>query len=125
LTGQHNFRNYTDTGSLKPGERTFAHIFQSSGYRTCAAGNWQLSGHYEGSNYRGEGTRPEEAGFDEHCLWQVDRPGSRYRDPVIQRNGNILEDTAEETPPSIDRLDAADQAVMERLSRVLPDFEDR
>jgi hypothetical protein len=44
---------------------------------------------------------------------------------VIQRNGNSLEDTAEETPPSIDRLDAADQAVMERLSRVLPDFEDR
>lgn len=91
MTGKYNFRNYTEFGSLQPGETTFAHLLKEAGYATCVAGKWQLAGHYEGSNYHGVGTLPDEAGFDEHCLWQVDKLGSRYWDPVIQQNGVLLE----------------------------------
>jgi arylsulfatase A-like enzyme len=91
MTGKYNFRNYTEFGSLARGETTFAHLLQEAGYVTCVAGKWQLAGHYEGSNYLGVGTFPEEAGFDEHCLWQVQKLGSRYWDPVIQQNSILLE----------------------------------
>ncbi len=101
MTGKYNFRNYTEFGSLKPGETTFAHLFQDAGFATCVAGKWQLAGHYEGSNYRGQGTRPDEAGFDEHCLWQIDRLGSRYWDPVIQQNGVLLEELAGKYGPDV------------------------
>ncbi len=87
MTGKYNFRNYREFGTLPPGETTMAHRLKEAGYATCVAGKWQLAGHYAGSNYRGEGTFPDEAGFDEHCLWQVDRLGSRYWNPAIQQNG--------------------------------------
>lgn len=93
MTGKYNFRNYTEFGSLKPGETTFAHIFKNAGYRTCVVGKWQLAGHYPGSRQKGKGTLPYDAGFDEHCLWQVQQRGSRYWDPVIQQNGKILAGT--------------------------------
>jgi arylsulfatase A-like enzyme len=101
MTGKYNFRNYTEFGSLRPGETTFAHMLQEAGYATCVAGKWQLAGHYEGSNYQGEGTLPDEAGFDEHCLWQVDRLGSRYWDPVIQRNGALQEGLEDRFGPDV------------------------
>ncbi len=40
MTGQYNFRNYTEFGALKPGEKTFAHMLRSAGYRTAVAGKW-------------------------------------------------------------------------------------
>jgi arylsulfatase A-like enzyme len=91
LTGKYNFRNYTEFGSLRPGETTFARLLREAGYVTCAAGKWQLAGHYEGSRYKGAGTLPADAGFDEHCLWQVDQLGSRYWDPLLQQDGVQLE----------------------------------
>jgi arylsulfatase A len=91
MTGKYNFRNYTEFGTLPQGETTFAHLLKNAGYKTCAAGKWQLVGHYEGSNYKGEGTHPREAGFDDYCLWQIDRLGSRYWNPVINRNGQYLD----------------------------------
>jgi arylsulfatase A-like enzyme len=90
MTGKYNFRNYTEFGSLKPGETTFAHLFQQAGYRTCVAGKWQLSGEIEGASYKGKGTQPEKAGFDEHCLWQVNFRGSRFWEPSIQQNGELI-----------------------------------
>jgi arylsulfatase A-like enzyme len=101
MTGKYNFRNYTEFGALKPGEKTFAHYMRDSGYKTCVAGKWQLAGHYEGSQYKGIGTLPEEAGFDEHCLWQVRQLGSRYWDPVIQQNGVIRDDCRSRYGPDV------------------------
>jgi arylsulfatase A-like enzyme len=101
MTGKYNFRNYTEFGTLPPAERTFGHLFQEAGYKTCAAGKWQLVGHYEGSNYRGDGTYPSEAGFDDYCLWQVDQLGSRYWNPVINRNGSDVENTEGKYGPDI------------------------
>jgi arylsulfatase A-like enzyme len=101
MTGKYNFRNYTEFGSLKPGEKTFAHHLKDAGYTTCVAGKWQLAGHYTGSNYRGIGTQPEKAGFDEHCLWQVTELGNRYWNPVIQQNGTMREDLQDKYGPDI------------------------
>lgn len=101
MTGKYNFRNYTEFGSLKPGEKTFAHHLKDAGYTTCVAGKWQLAGHYNGSNYKGVGTQPEKAGFDEHCLWQVTKLGNRYWDPVIQQNGTMREDLQDMYGPDI------------------------
>lgn len=101
MTGKYNFRNYTEFGSLKPGEKTFAHYLGDAGYNTCVAGKWQLAGHYKGSNYTGTGTLPEKAGFDEHCLWQVTKLGNRYWDPVIQQNGCIRSDCQEKYGPDV------------------------
>lgn len=89
MTGQYNFRNYTEFGSLPPGQFTFGHMVQRAGYRTCVVGKWQLAGRIEGTNYRGEGTLPQDAGFDEHCLWQVKDRGSRYWEPTVQVNGEV------------------------------------
>ena len=33
---------------------------------------------------------PRDAGFDEYCLWQVERLGSRYWNPLIDQNGQVL-----------------------------------
>lgn len=86
MTGKYNFRNYTEFGALKPGEYTFGHHFQKAGYKTCVVGKWQLQGAVPGTRQKGEGTKPDEAGFDEHCLWHVRTTKSRYWDPVIQVN---------------------------------------
>lgn len=90
MTGQYNFRNYTEFGQLRKGERTFAHFLKDAGYVTGIAGKWQLSGAIPGTQYKGEGQLPGEAGFDEHCLWQVKRRGSRYWDPLLDVNGEQL-----------------------------------
>lgn len=89
MTGKYNFRNYTEFGSLPKGEQTFAHVLKAAGYRTGVAGKWQLAGAIEGTNYKGVGQLPEEAGFDEHCLWQVKDRGSRYWSPILQVNGKL------------------------------------
>jgi len=82
MTGKYNFRNYTVFGSLDPKETTFGHILQKSGYATCVAGKWQLYG-------GGNGTYPDQAGFDEYCLWLVKDGGSRYADPTVLENGRL------------------------------------
>ena len=87
MTGRSNARNYTVFGALDPKERTFGHLMQSAGYATCIVGKWQLA-----ARDRGVGTYPGPAGFDEHCLWQVDDRGSRYKDPIIVQNGKNRED---------------------------------
>ncbi len=87
MTGQYNFRNYEAFGVLGPGEYTFAHLLKERGYATCVAGKWQLYGRQEG--WEGKGSTPEQAGFDEHCLWQVKELGERYANPTVLRNGAL------------------------------------
>jgi arylsulfatase A len=101
MTGKYNFRNYTEFGSLPQGETTFAHLLRQAGYKTCVAGKWQLIGHFEGSNYRGIGTYPNDAGFDDYCLWQVDKLGSRYWNPVLNKNGQYLENLEGKYGPDV------------------------
>jgi arylsulfatase A-like enzyme len=101
MTGKYNFRNYTEFGSLKPGEQTFGHLLQKRGYRTCVIGKWQLAGAIQGTGYRGKGSLPDEAGFDEHCLWQVRDRGSRYWEPTIQINGQLESAIKEKYGPDL------------------------
>jgi arylsulfatase A len=68
-------------------ETTFAHVLKDAGYSTYIVGKWQL---------KGQGAAgPYEAGFDEYCLWHMEDftsgKGSRYRDPKIIQNGQLLE----------------------------------
>ncbi|MBC8469599.1 MAG: sulfatase-like hydrolase/transferase [Planctomycetes bacterium] len=92
MTGQYNFRNYTNFGVLDPKQKTFGHLLQGCGYATCVVGKWQLYGSVnQSAEVRGAGSMPAQAGFDEHCLWQVKERGSRYKDPVVVQNGRNLE----------------------------------
>ncbi|MCK4853059.1 MAG: sulfatase-like hydrolase/transferase [Bacteroidales bacterium] len=66
--------------SLNP---CFPKILQSAGYRTCAAGKWQVN------DFRLEPEAMIEAGFDEYCMWTGGEGGNeaisnnRYWDPYI------------------------------------------
>ena len=93
MTGLSNVRNYHAFSILLPGQTTFAHVLKKAGYRTAAAGKWQLFGASHYGPLAGKGTLPGEAGFDEWRLWQVDRLGSRYWNPLVVENGKYIEDT--------------------------------
>ncbi|MBN2132939.1 MAG: sulfatase-like hydrolase/transferase [Sedimentisphaerales bacterium] len=102
MTGQYNFRNYLDFGILDREETTFGHVLQRAGYATCVVGKWQLFGRDNNKpGIAGRGTTPKQAGFDEHCLWQVDRRESRYRDPLIVENGTYRDDLKGKYGPDI------------------------
>lgn len=96
MTGKYNFRNYTYFGALPPKEKTFGHMMQKAGYATCIVGKWQLA-----ARDNGVGTTPTPAGFDEHCLWQINERGSRYRDPIIVENGKNRKDLKNKYGPDI------------------------
>ncbi len=98
MTGKYNFRNYSEFGSLPAGETTFANLLKKVGYKTCVAGKWQLSGL---STKSMKGTHPNDAGFDDYCLWQTDKLGSRYWNPVINKNGNYPEDMKGKYGPDV------------------------
>lgn len=91
MTGRSNIRNYVRFGYMPPGERTFGHIFRDAGYATAVAGKWQLHGFGQPEPFAGKGMHPRDSGFDEYCLWQIDRRESRYWSPVIEQNGRLLE----------------------------------
>lgn len=88
MTGLSNARNYSAFSVLNRDQRTFGHLLKAAGYRTMVAGKWQLLGaeHYD-EQFRGKGTWPNDAGFDRHCLWQVDKLGGRYWKPLLTIDG--------------------------------------
>ena len=99
MTGQYNNRNWLAFGLIDPNERTFGHLLQDAGYETCIAGKWQLTS-YDPPNFpggekrRGKGMRAKDAGFDEYSLWHTgdtEHKGSRYGNPVIDQNGQLLD----------------------------------
>ena len=97
MTGKYNFRNYVHFLTLDPRQKTVGHIMQAGGYKTCIAGKWQLSG-----GNGAVGTKPEEAGFDEYCLWDVKAPSdSRYWSPKIMQNGKWLDGMEAKYGPDI------------------------
>ncbi len=90
MTGLSNVRNYASFSVLKKTERTIGHMMQDADYQTAIAGKWQLLGaeHY-GDLIRGKGSLPQHMGFDRHCLWQVDKLGSRYWAPTATIDGQV------------------------------------
>ncbi|QDT66984.1 sulfatase-like hydrolase/transferase [Calycomorphotria hydatis] len=109
MTGKYNFRNYIDFGYLDPDEYTFGDMFHDAGYRTGIFGKWQLSGQLPGKSKNKNAkpkaeyykelkrhTDPDDWGFDDFCLWQLNHrggfgdKGSRYWDPLIEQNGKDL-----------------------------------
>lgn len=87
MTGIYNVRNYVRFGLLDKGQTTFGHLFQNAGYSTGIIGKWQLGK---------DPTSPQQAGFDNHCLWQVtegriDSTGrdTRFSGPVLDIDGEL------------------------------------
>jgi len=102
MTGQYNFRNYTEFGILDPKQKTFGHLMRSDGYATCVVGKWQLYGSIDQrQEVRGTGSLPDQVGFDEYCLWQIDKRGSRYKDPEIVQNGKYCENLQGKYGPDV------------------------
>jgi arylsulfatase A len=82
MTGIYNQRNYIRFGVLDPEATTFAQLLRKSGYATCIAGKWQLEGGLHA---------PRHFGFDEHCLWQLNRRPPRYANPGLEINGKQVD----------------------------------
>ncbi len=97
MTGRSNARNYVKFGVLDFKEKTFAYVLKIAGYDTYIVGKWQLMG-------RGA-AGPYNAGFDEYCLWHMEDvyspKGSRYRDPKVIRNGQLLENLEGKYGPDV------------------------
>ena len=102
MTGLSNVRNYAAFSVLRPGQRTIGDYFKEAGYQTMIGGKWQLLGaeHYA-ERFRGKGVRPEDVGFQRHCLWQVDRLGKRYWNPLLRIDGTTKQFRAEDYGPRI------------------------
>lgn len=86
LTGKYSFRNYKGFAYLDPSEYGIGHMMKDAGYTTMVAGKWQLAGNsFNAIN----GTRPKQAGFDEHIVWYIEPAlkGSRYWQPTFIENG--------------------------------------
>ncbi len=91
MTGQSNVCNYYDFSLLHPKLTTIGHFMQRAGYVTGITGKWQLYGaeHYKKTAQLG--MHPDAAGFDSYRLWQIDKLGSRFDNPLVVENGKSLE----------------------------------
>lgn len=93
MTGKFNYRNYEDFGYLNPNQKTFGNLLQDAGYATLIAGKWQLNGLNRNNENNQDINRPYHFGFDEYCLWQLNRAkkdGERFANPLITQNGKDL-----------------------------------
>jgi arylsulfatase A len=117
MTGLSNVRNYTSFSTLKKTSRTVGHMMQDVGYRTAIAGKWQLLGaeHYP-ELIRGKGAWPQDMGFERHCLWQVDKLGSRFWGPKITIDGDV-----KDFPKEIYGPDVYCQFLLERMEEYKDD----
>lgn len=88
MTGVSNVRNYSGFSILNSDLKTIGQYFQEAEYETVVAGKWQLLGadHYS-KHFKGKGSWPEQTGFDHSCLWQVDKKGTRYWNPLLYIDG--------------------------------------
>ena len=104
MTGKYNYRNYEEFGYLNEKELTFGTLMRDAGYETAIVGKWQLNGLAYDLPGFDDNTRPGKFGFDEYCLWQLTVPGnmgSRYANPVIEQNGELLTFSENEYGPDI------------------------
>ncbi|MEM8954421.1 MAG: sulfatase-like hydrolase/transferase [Verrucomicrobiota bacterium] len=100
MTGKENHRNWQYFGILPPEERTFGHLMQDLGYKTCIAGKWQLQS-YDPPDFpnaerrRGTGMHPKDGGFDGYSLFHslhTEDKGSRFANPTYLRDGELVEE---------------------------------
>ena len=92
MTGKYNIRNYVKFGHLDPRAATFAQLLKRLGYLTCMVGKWQLAGGFE---------QPGHFGFDEYCLWQLNRRPPRYANPGLEVNGKKIDYSNGEYGPEL------------------------
>ncbi|NQU53990.1 MAG: sulfatase-like hydrolase/transferase [Bacteroidetes bacterium] len=93
MTGKFNYRNYEDFGYLNTNQKTFGNLMQDAGYATLIAGKWQLNGLNRDNENNQDVNRPYHFGFDEYCLWQLNRAkkdGERFANPLVTQNGKDL-----------------------------------
>ncbi len=102
MTGRYNARNYSAFSVLNRDQRTIGQYLSEAGYKTAVAGKWQLLGaeHYP-ERFRNKGTWPGAAGFERACLWQVDRLGSRFWEPLLYVDGKNRQFGEDEYGPDI------------------------
>ncbi|MEN8124187.1 MAG: sulfatase-like hydrolase/transferase [Bacteroidota bacterium] len=106
MSGQYNYRNYEFFGHLNLSQYTFGNLMQDAGYATCIAGKWQLNGlaYKDKITDWNDNTRPNKFGFDEYCLWQLTKgrgKGERYGNPLLEQNGEILDQEVNDYGPDI------------------------
>ncbi len=92
MTGIYNNRNYVRFGVLDTKQKTFGNLFKAAGYKTCIVGKWQLDGGMDA---------PAHFGFDEYCLWQLNRRPGRYSNPGLEVNGKQVDYKNGEFGPDI------------------------
>lgn len=92
MTGMSNRRNYSRFGHLDPSQTTFGNLLKGNGYATCVVGKWQLGNGSEGI---------AKFGFDEYCLWQLNKKGSRYKGPLLEANGKPLASAKDAYGPDV------------------------
>lgn len=92
MTGRINKHNYTRFGHLDPSQKTFGNMLRDAGYATCITGKWQLGGELEG---------PGHFGFEEYCLWQLNRRPDRYRNAGLEINGKQVDYSQGEYGPDV------------------------
>ena len=93
-------------GHLGLENQSFGNLMKEAGYATCISGIWQLNGlsYKEQLSDWNDPTRPQQLGFDEYCLWQLTRArkeGERYANPLIERNGKLLDREADAYGPDL------------------------
>lgn len=88
MTGRSNARNYSAFSILNHDLTSIGHYLRDAGYKTAVAGKWQLLGAEQyAKRFRLKGSWPADAGFDRYCLWQVDKLGERYWNPLLYVDG--------------------------------------
>ncbi|MDZ8119131.1 sulfatase-like hydrolase/transferase [Pontiella agarivorans] len=99
MTGMNNGRNYIGGHSLELSQVTFGELFRDAGYATCFAGKWKLSV---------DGSTPGDFGFDEYAIteYQVSHP--RFKNAVMNINGEIVKHTKGEYGPDVANAFALD-----------------
>lgn len=102
MTGLSNVRNYSAFSVLNSDQKTFAHHLQAAGYDTFIGGKWQLLGaeHYS-KQFQQKGSWPLKTGFNSCCLWQVDKLGGRYWNPLLNIDGKNKQFLPDDYGPEI------------------------
>lgn len=102
MTGISNVRNYSGFSILNRDQKTFGHFLKEAGYDTFVGGKWQLLGaeHYS-KQFKGKGSLPQDMGFNRHCLWQVDKLGDRFWNPLLTIDGELKQFGKDDYGPDI------------------------
>lgn len=88
LTGRYTFRYPHEWGHLPAEEVTVGTVLRDAGYATAAAGKWQMG------LLKEDPLQPRKEGFTRYAFWGW-HEGPRYYDPLIWRDGRLLDDEIE------------------------------